>query len=317
MAERAAKPNEKWSIGALAACACLMEATAPKPGNVHRGADFPDLGFFDFARSALAVQPAFDAAPLHGRVGKAVREAVAATQETVGTNTNLGIALLFAPLACVPEAAIQGTLEERTAALRRGVEGVLAGLSAADAAEVYEAIRLAAPGGMGKVDVNDVAEPPPPDLTLLAAMRQAAGRDLVAAEYASGFAAVFDDLLPTMLAAVQNGATLEDAVIYAHVGSLARRGDSLILRKAGEAAAQQAKKYAAETLAASAPFTEEYHEALADLDFWLRSDGNRRNPGATADLVAAALFAGLRIGALQPGQAWSSPDCDRRRKSIQ
>ena len=36
--------------------------------------------------------------------------------------------------------------------------------------------------------------------------------------------------------------------------------------------------------------------ALADFDFWLRSDGHRRNPGTTADLIAAALFAGLRDG---------------------
>ena len=34
--------------------------------------------------------------------------------------------------------------------------------------------------------------------------------------------------------------------------------------------------------------------ALADLDFWLRSDGHRRNPGTTADLIAAGLFAALR-----------------------
>ena len=40
--------------------------------------------------------------------------------------------------------------------------------------------------------------------------------------------------------------------------------------------------------------------AAADFDFWLRADGNRRNPGATADLVAAALFAGLRDGLLPP-----------------
>ena len=35
-----------------------------------------------------------------------------------------------------------------------------------------------------------------------------------------------------------------------------------------------------------------------ELDSWLRSDGNRRNPGTTADLVAATLFAGLRGGKL-------------------
>ncbi|MFC1759755.1 triphosphoribosyl-dephospho-CoA synthase [Planctomycetota bacterium] len=39
--------------------------------------------------------------------------------------------------------------------------------------------------------------------------------------------------------------------------------------------------------------SETYNAALADLDFWLRSDGNRRNPGTTADLIAAGLFVAL------------------------
>jgi triphosphoribosyl-dephospho-CoA synthase len=43
--------------------------------------------------------------------------------------------------------------------------------------------------------------------------------------------------------------------------------------------------------------------ALAELDFWLRTDGHRRNPGTTADLIAAGLFVGLRERILQP--TWS------------
>ena len=35
-----------------------------------------------------------------------------------------------------------------------------------------------------------------------------------------------------------------------------------------------------------------------DLDLWLRSEGHSRNPGATADLVTAALFAALRDGTI-------------------
>jgi triphosphoribosyl-dephospho-CoA synthase len=35
---------------------------------------------------------------------------------------------------------------------------------------------------------------------------------------------------------------------------------------------------------------------LEDLDLFLRADGNRRNPGTTADFIAAVIFAGLREG---------------------
>ena len=57
---------------------------------------------------------------------------------------------------------------------------------------------------------------------------------------------------------------------------------------------------AAKVLAAGGPGQESFYDALADFDFWLRADGHRRNPGTTADLVAAALFAGLRDGLLRP-----------------
>jgi triphosphoribosyl-dephospho-CoA synthase len=53
-------------------------------------------------------------------------------------------------------------------------------------------------------------------------------------------------------------------------------------------------------LDAGSPKSEEYLRELAKLDFWLRSDGNRRNPGTTADLIAAGLFVALRDSWLTP-----------------
>ena len=47
------------TTGQLATLACLLEAMASKPGNVHRGADFEDLTFADLALSAVAIGPAF------------------------------------------------------------------------------------------------------------------------------------------------------------------------------------------------------------------------------------------------------------------
>ena len=83
--------------------ACIMEATARKPGNVHPLRSFFDLTYQDFVDSADAVAPILASATEIG-VGQAVRDAVAATQERVGKNTNLGIILLLAPLAAVPSA---------------------------------------------------------------------------------------------------------------------------------------------------------------------------------------------------------------------
>jgi triphosphoribosyl-dephospho-CoA synthase len=52
-------------------------------------------------------------------------------------------------------------------------------------------------------------------------------------------------------------------------------------------------------LALGWPGAREGREALAELDGWLRAEGHRRNPGATADLLTAALFVLLREGAIR------------------
>jgi triphosphoribosyl-dephospho-CoA synthase len=81
---------------------------------------------------------------------------------------------------------------------------------------------------------------------------------------------------------------------------IANFSDSLIARKAGQEIAQQAKHFAQEVMHAYAIDTESYHAALADFDFWLRSDGHQRNPGTTADLIAAGLFVLLRDEMIEP-----------------
>ena len=92
------------SIGQCVSLACLLEVSAPKPGNVHRGADFEDMTYVDFAISAVAIAPAMENACRHG-VGRTVREAIQATRAVIQTNTNLGTVLLLAPLAAVPRDA--------------------------------------------------------------------------------------------------------------------------------------------------------------------------------------------------------------------
>src|SRR6185436_1568049 len=93
--------NVPLSVSQCATLACLLEVTAPKAGNVHRGADFDDLTFTDFAVSAAALGPAMETAA-SGGVGSAVFAAIESTRKLVNTNTNLGMALLIAPLAAVP-----------------------------------------------------------------------------------------------------------------------------------------------------------------------------------------------------------------------
>lgn len=279
--------NLRISIGQAATLACLLEATAPKVGNVHRGADFEELCFADFITSAVAIGPAMERARETG-VGQAVYEAIAATRALVDTNTNLGMVLLLAPLAAVP-------LDQK---LTDGIASVLQGLTPHDSELVYEAIRVAQPGGMGTTDKMDVAGAAPP--SLLAAMQHAAERDLIARQYVENFALVLQEILPNLVAGQERGWTLIDTIIREHVRLISAYPDSLIVRKCGLETAQRASAYAAQVLQAGEPDDENYHAALNDFDFWLRSDDHRRNPGTTADLIAAGLFAGLREGSLKP-----------------
>jgi triphosphoribosyl-dephospho-CoA synthase len=144
----------------------------------------------------------------------------------------------------------------------------------------------------------DVAQSPPGDL--LAAMRAAADRDLVARQYVEDFRLVLDDVMPRLTAGRTRGWSLTDAIIHTHLDLLSRHPDSLIARKCGLSVAQQASAMAGQVLDAGSPGDESYLEALADFDFWLRADGHRRNPGTTADLIAAGLFAALRDNHLMP-----------------
>jgi triphosphoribosyl-dephospho-CoA synthase len=161
---------------------------------------------------------------------------------------------------------------------------------------VYEAIRLAQAGGLGKVDEMDVAGPPPADL--LDAMRAAAGRDLIAREYVADFRLILGEIVPALVAGGERGWSLIETIVHTHVGLLSRHGDSLIARKCGPELALRVSGLAGSVLAAGEPGDDDYHAALADFDFFLRSDGQRRNPGATADLLAGGLFAALRDGLL-------------------
>ena len=268
------------TTGQNATLACLLEVAAPKVGNVHRGADFEDLTFYDFLAAAVAIAPAMQHARETG-VGEAVLNAIQATQAMVQTNANLGIALLLAPLAaCDPAQPLR----------RDAVGKVLDGLTPDDARDVYRAIQLAAPGGMGTVKEMDVAGQAPP--RLLDAMNAAAPRDLVALQYATRFECVFDEIVP-LLQEECDARGMIGGIVNTQLRCLAQRPDTLIQRKCGEAVALEVQRRARHVVDSNLS-AEQSEGLISDFDFWLRCDGHKRNPGATADLIAAGLFVALR-----------------------
>lgn len=278
------------NVGQLAQLACIFEATARKPGNVHRYQDFADLSYVDFLLSAIAIAPVFDQAAGR-RVGVTILDAIRATRQVVKSNTNLGMVLLLAPLAAVPMNEL----------LEPGLPRVLDSLDVEDARLVYEAIRLAQPGGLGQATEQDISHEP--TLPLREVMALASDRDLIARQYANGFHEVFFFGVPVLQAFIREH-QLESAIMGTHLHFLAHYPDSLIARKCGPDEAEAVRRRAQAVLDVDWLSTEAGRLALAEFDAWLRADGNRRNPGATADLVAASLFAALRGGIIPLPTLW-------------
>jgi triphosphoribosyl-dephospho-CoA synthase len=270
-------------IAATAQIACLLEVSAPKPGNVSPGRHFADLRYEDFLASAVAIGEPLAGAGNRG-VGQTIRLAIEATARWVSTNSNLGIVLLLAPLA---RAAIVGSQKD----LRRSLGDVLDATTVDDAGQVYAAIRQAAPGGLGEVQSQDVAKEP--DVTLLEAMRLAADHDGIAREYATGFDVTFEIGVPALIRARGDGLEWNDAIVETFLKLLANGPDTHIARRSGMDLAEDVSKRARGVLTSGGVRSIDGREEIAAMDLELREDGNKANPGTTADLTAATIFVAL------------------------
>jgi triphosphoribosyl-dephospho-CoA synthase len=268
-------------IAAAFKWACLAELDAPKPGNVHTFAAGHRMTVDEFVRSAGAA-----AGPLSAegaRVGVRIDAAIAATFAAVGANTNLGIILLCAPLATAAECDAAFT------DLRHALARVLQDLDVDDANLAFRAIVRAAPAGLGHSASHDVFNPA--TVTLLQAMAEAAGRDLIARQYATDFADIFDLGLPVLQAAHDDGADPKWATLTTFLAFLSAFPDSHVARKLGAETAHTVQSEAAEfrrMLAAA----ERPDALLPDLLAWDSAlKGKGINPGTSADLTVATLFA--------------------------
>ncbi len=266
--------------------ACEAELAALKPGNVHVHGG-PEHGnghgmtVAQFRRSARAAAPWLAAAGLP--LGERVLGAVAATRNAIGLNTNLGIVLLAAPLC-------HAALVHPDLALPAGIARVLARLTRADARAVFQAIALAAPAGLGTRKAQDVRGRP--TIGLVDAMRTAARRDLVARQFASGFAVVLKFGQRSLERDLAAGLDIEAATTRLHMTFLRRFPDSHIGRKFGARAAAAIRDEARRV-----PDTV---RALKSFDRSLKKRG--LNPGTTADLVVASLLA-YRLTSIVPTAA--------------
>lgn len=260
--------------------ACRAELQSLKPGNVHVFAPGHQMTVADFEASARASAPVMGEP--HLSVGRRIYEAIKRTRDAVGCNTNLGIVLLCAPLATAAMQAVEKPLRDNLA-------HVLAGLDVADAEEAFAAIRLAQPAGLGESATHDVREPA--RVTLLQAMDVARERDVIARQYVSDYRDVFDLGVRRLETGFASWHDMHWATTFAYMGFLATLDDSHIARKFGAARAQEIRHQAriidARLLECASP--EIIAPTLLAFDAALKAQG--LNPGTSADLTVASLFA--------------------------
>lgn len=257
--------------------ACRREIEALKPGNVHLFADGHRMSAGQFLTSAdVSSGPLTDPGL---PVGRRILEAVRATRAAVGTNTNLGIVLLAAPLIRAAESGGD---------LRESLGAVLDRLGMDDTIAVFEAIVLASPGGLGSAETHDVREEP--KVLLAEAMREAAGRDRIARQYVTRFEDVFGIGLAALDEPQLPGRDGMWPAVGVYMTFLAAFPDSHVARKHGAGRAEAVRQEAAALHASlrSVEVEAERRRLLQAFDARLKEAGI--NPGTSADLTVACLL---------------------------
>lgn len=258
----------------------VVEINALKPGNIHRYAGGHGMRYQDFLISARIATPILCNSA--SSLGQRCLGAIQATRSAVGTNTNLGMVLLFAPIICAVQ---QGSTPET---LARGVADVLAAAQQGDVTLIFAAIAHAQPGGLGQVAAHDVRSEP--DCTLHEAMSAAADRDRVARQYITACADLWEVGLPVLNRFAGCGIGVEWATVRCYLRFLASFPDSQIQRKHGYQIARQVSQRADAALAELETHNDPgtMTRLLLGLDREWKDAGI--NPGTSADLTAASLL---------------------------
>ncbi|SMG65447.1 triphosphoribosyl-dephospho-CoA protein [methanotrophic bacterial endosymbiont of Bathymodiolus sp.] len=261
--------------------ACEIELRAFKPGNVSIYADGHDMTVEDFRISAQqSAEPITRAA---NGLGERIYYAVKATREAVGCNTNLGIILLCAPLLLAAESA------ESIKELKEKLAAILVSTSIEDAAWVFRAITLAAPGGLGESAEQDVAEKP--DINLTQAMQIASDRDRIALQFVTNYKDVFDFLVLRYNAQFNRWGDAEWSAVAVYAAMLARYPDSHIERKYGDRHTKtvMTKMALVDDKLSSVDRPEQLINYLRKVDGEFKSAGI--NPGTAADFTVVTVLA--------------------------
>ena len=295
-------------IARSAQLSILLEVSAyPKPGNVHRLGDFIDTKYEHFLVASVVASKHFREAAVRGievslgirdlnqvGVGEMLRASIHdIMSHHRGGNTSLGTMMLLLPLATASAIALmdKGDLEEH---LRGVLVELIRSTTVRDSIELYRAIRLARPGGLGRsewLDVNDDSsfeEIERKSITMYEILEYSSNYDTIAYELTHGYKITFDLGTPYLNLLLEKGYDINTAVVNTYLRILAEIPDTLITRKFGKTEALRVSKMAKRALEAGGMTREEGRILVEKMDYELSRNGI--NPGTTADLIASCLM---------------------------
>ncbi len=296
-------------IAAALELALLLEVSAyPKPGNVHRTRDFENTRFEHFLASAAALVPHFRLAALRGSkatagsvhsgelmIGERIKRAVESCSEWQhGGNTSLGAILLLIPISYAA-GMVPSRKDLRAQEIRKNLKRVVRSTNKTDAVNVYRAISLASPGGMGNVpelDVNDrgsLTRIRKHSVSLFDIFRMSSGYDTISSEWVRGFPVTFDIGLPFLVRELRATGDINTAVVDTYLRILSQVPDTLVARKLGIGRAREVSLMAKRVLKVGGMKTSRGRKKAEEMDKSLQRIDHRCNPGTTADLTASTL----------------------------
>ncbi|WP_297497893.1 triphosphoribosyl-dephospho-CoA synthase [Thermococcus sp.] len=301
---------ERWEIVRAFITGPLVEVALPKPGNVNRFRDFRDLSVYNFLVAYPALVGIYHEtvrrgelirsgvlSPAEAGLGELIRRSAEATRRVQSGNPDFGVLVLSIPL--IAGLALTKKLSEGGEKARLLLEES----SVRDTMELYRAIRILEPKGIPrgvKYDVysEDAFEELFRDrVNLMRLAELSCPRETIFCEWLNSYGITYGAFSRILRLAKEM--PLEDASVRLFLELLAERGDTLIRRKAGEAEELLVRKRAREVI--------EGKLSIEEFDAFLREEGDLRNPGSTADIVAVALSLVFLSGVgveMKNGRAW-------------
>ncbi len=290
--------------------AILFEVSADKPGNVNLIVGFEGTRYEHFLASAVAAAPYFELAAERGvavsqgeihvsdvELGRVIKDCIADVNVWQhGGNTLLGTVILLSPIATA--AGMTPTKEDyifEIPKLRENVKFVVESTTPEDAVNVYEAIKIANPSGLGKAPELDINDPSSvnriikENISLFQVFKIASEYDRVCSEWVNNYPITFDVTYPYLMEQIRETKDLNAAIIHTFLKVLAEYPDTFIARKVGIEKTQEVSSMAKEVLKFGGLETSIGKELLHKFDNKLRSSSNLLNPGTTADIIATAL----------------------------